>query len=119
MFLNLSNHASMNWSESQRAAAEKWGEIVDLNYPNVNPYATSEEITSLAEELEEKILSMKPDIIMCQGEFTLAYSVIRRVRNHGIPVVAACSQRNVEETIENGVVKKNVIFEFCGFREYE
>ena len=31
MFINLTNHPSDKWSESQRKAAEEYGEIVDIS----------------------------------------------------------------------------------------
>ena len=37
MFVNFSNHPSSLWSENQRKEAEKYGEIVDLKFPSVNP----------------------------------------------------------------------------------
>ena len=48
MFINFSNHASTRWGVPQKQAAKKYGEIVDVQFPNVNPEATSEEVHELA-----------------------------------------------------------------------
>ena len=40
MFINFSNHASTRWGVPQKQAAKKYGEIVDMQFPNVDPEAT-------------------------------------------------------------------------------
>lgn len=47
MFINFSNHASTRWGVPQKQAAKKYGEIVDMQFPNVDPEATSEEVHEL------------------------------------------------------------------------
>ena len=37
VFINLSNHRSENWGNDQIEAASRFGEIVDLPFPNVEP----------------------------------------------------------------------------------
>ena len=58
MFINFSNHASTRWGVPQKQAAKKYGEIVDVQFPNVNPEATSEEVHELARVCAEKIMEM-------------------------------------------------------------
>ncbi|MDY4969044.1 MAG: hypothetical protein SO101_02105 [Lachnospiraceae bacterium] len=115
-FVNFTNHPVSTWDKAQLAAAEEYGEIVELPFPVVNSGASEKNITDLADEMEEKIMDLNPAAVMCQGEFTLAYAVIRRLRNRGIKVVAACSERMVEMNKEG---KKVVTFHFEQFREYE
>ena len=67
MFINFSNHASTRWGVPQKQAAKKYGEIVDVQFPNVNPEATSEEVHELARVCAEKIMEMKPECVLCQG----------------------------------------------------
>ena len=50
MFINLSNHALQNWSLKQKEEAEKYGELIDLPFPNISPYADSVEIDRLVEK---------------------------------------------------------------------
>ena len=115
-FVNFTNHPAATWSDVQLAAAEKYGEIVELPFPVVHSTSSEKDITALADELADKIMAMDPAAVMCQGEFTLAYAVIRRLRSNGIKVVAACSERMVEMNEEG---KKVVTFHFEQFREYE
>lgn len=54
MFINLSNHALQNWSTKQKEEAEKYGELIDLPFPNISPYADSVEIDRLVEKYLKK-----------------------------------------------------------------
>lgn len=114
-FVNFSNHPSPSWSVEQIIAAEQYGEIQDYPFPAVPGDAQEEEIASIADIAVEKILSMNPAAVMCQGEFTLTFAVISRLIKAEIPVLAACSERQVQET-EDG--RKLVTFRFEGFRCY-
>lgn len=113
-FVNFSNHKSKNWDKEQISAAEKFGAIVDIPFPLVDPVCPEEKINELGQTCYEQIMSYKPKAVMCQGEFTLAYNVICRLKQSGVLVVAACSKRCVEE--KGGV--KTSIFRFVRFREY-
>lgn len=113
-FVNFSNHPSVDWPEEQRAAAEAYGDIVDVEFPAVSPTGDHEYIVKLAEEQMQKILQFHPQAVMCQGEFCLAYEIIRRLKKADITVLAACSERKV--TLEAN--RKIVLFEFCQFREF-
>lgn len=114
-FINFTNHPVETWKIQQIQAAENYGSIMELPFPAVESTANEAEIAKLADDAVEKILSMNPAAVLCQGEFTLAYAVINRLKNHGVKVVAACSTRIVDVT-EDG--KKVVTFCFERFREY-
>lgn len=117
MFVNYSNHVSSNWSKGQIRAAEELGkDIVDIPFPNVPADMGVMELAACSEEECKKIEKYCPDVVMCQGEFCMAYAVITRLKARGIKVVAACSERKVEENLGTG--KKKVEFEFVQFREY-
>ena len=96
-FINFTNHPSDKWENEQKKEAEKFGEIIDIIFPAVDPMLREDEIDSLGEQYCKKILCYKPAAVLCQGEFTLAYNIICRLRNAGIRVVAACSERKVCE----------------------
>ena len=100
MFVNFSNHPSSLWSENQRKEAEKYGEIVDLKFPSVNPDDSRDNLIRLAECYIQQILKFKPQCVMCQGEMGLVYHVVRKLKEEDVKVVAACSHRMVEETID-------------------
>ena len=119
-FINLSNHASKNWSREQVEEAEKMGTtIIDLPFPNVAPEATREEVKAMAENLIEEIEKLDASAVMCQGEMTLTFSIVSLLKEKNIPVYAACSKREtVETTNESGETTKTALFRFVGFREY-
>lgn len=48
MFVNFSIHPSEGWSEELLAVAHKYGEIVDIHFPNIEPAFTSSMVNSLA-----------------------------------------------------------------------
>ena len=120
MFINLSNHKSDVWSKEQILAANEWGEVVDYPFPNVPAYASETDIAAMAEEVVNELLEKKPKAVMCQGEFTLSYAMINRLKELGISVVAASSERVVEEQmLEDGTVERVSKFRFARFREYK
>ena len=119
MFINCSNHDSKHWSEKQLSEAHKWGEILDYPFPNVNPYADEEEIEKLAQRVVNELVSINPAVVMCQGEFTLTYHVVSRLKELKIPVLSACSERKtIEYQDEDKKTRKIAEFSFVKFREY-
>lgn len=120
VFINVSNHTSAKWSEKQLQEAGRLGEVIDIPFPQIAPEATKEEIGALAQEYLHKIEAYQVSGVMVQGEFTFSYALIKRLRERGFMVVAACTRRQVEEqTMADGTVVKNSVFVFSGFREYE
>ena len=119
-FINYTNHPSRSWSENQIEAARKYGEIQDIPFPSVNANMDEKEVRKMAEEEVRKILGYNPGCVLCQGEFTLAYGVIKILREKKVKVVAACSERIAEEkNLSNGVLEKTSRFRFVRFREYQ
>lgn len=113
-FINFTNHPSSSWSIEQSKAALQYGEIIDIPFPNVPPTMTSQEIATLGDEYTSRIMEYTPTAVLCQGEFSLAYDVIKRLKEQNITVLAACSERNTV-TIGN---ERRSIFCFVQFREY-
>ncbi len=118
MFVNFTNHPSEKWDRDQLNVASEYGEIVDIPFPEVDPAAGEDEIERLAEVCVDKITEMKPDCVLCQGEFCLTYKVVSILKEGGVNVVAACSKRVVSEMIIDGEIIKSSRFEFVQFREY-
>jgi len=119
VFINFSNHPSANWSKEQVTEALKYGEIIDIPFPEVDPELDPDGISRLACEYVEKILVHKPAAVMCQGEMTLSFKVVEMLKSKGILVLAACSAREVSsETLEDGSVVKTHKFRFVRFRSY-
>lgn len=117
-FINLSNHPSKNWNQEQQEEARKYGEIIDYQFPAVSPYCTEAEIDAMAEKIAAEVAEMKPAAVMCQGEYTLCFALVLKLKAKGLKVVASCSDRaTVEEQKGNDTVK-TAVFKFIRFREY-
>ena len=118
-FLNYTNHASTAWSQEQRRAAEAYGHIVDVPFPTIDACWSEEDISRESSRAAEKLLSMRPAAVLCQGEYTYCYELVRHLRAHGIIVLAACSERMVREMVdETGRTHRQTIFSFVRFRKY-
>ena len=86
MFINLSNHALQNWSTKQKEEAEKYGELIDLPFPNISPYADSVEIDRLVEKYLKKVLEYHNPVVMLQGEFIFTFRLATKLKAAGIKV---------------------------------
>lgn len=119
MFLNISNHKSENWSVNQINEAEKYGKIIDIPFPAVNPRESDEYMDDLVDEYYQKVMEYEKPTVMVQGEFVFTYRFVNQLKQAGIKVVASCSERRVTEEIdENGCTIRRSQFEFVKFREY-
>ena len=119
MFINFTNHPFAQWSAGQKDAAQVYGEVTDLAFPAIDPAADEATLDSLALVYVSHILHLNPDAVLCQGECTFVYRVVRQLEAAGIPVLAACSRRQSQETTyPDGSTLKRSIFVFAGFRRY-
>ena len=119
IFLNHTNHVSENWSETQRKAAESYGMIQDIPFPAIPAEATKEEVEAIAGRYFDEIREINPAAVLCQGEFTYTFVMVRLLQEAGIKVLAACSERCTEELVDiDGISRKESIFRFVKFREY-
>lgn len=118
-FINLTNHPSTKWGADQLAAARQYGNIVDLPFPAVDPEASSDAIKTLADVCIAKVMEYDNPVVLVQGEFTLVFAIVSRLKEMGIKAMAACAAREVvEHNSEDGTTTKSVVFRFCRFREY-
>ena len=118
-FINHTNHASGRWSAEQKSAAVAYGEIFDVAFPAINPSATTGQVRELVQENLEKILSLEPAAVLCQGEFTYTFALVERLKEIGVPVLAATTERVVEaEILPDGTSRQVSTFRFVQFREY-
>ena len=120
VFVNFSNHPSLRWSDEQlKVARQQYGELIDVPFPTLNPCMNEKAIAEIGDDCIEKILKLSPCAVMCQGEFTLTYYVVKRLIDKGISCVSACSERSSFEVLkEDGSVCKESLFSFSGFRKY-
>ena len=119
MLINFTNHPSALWSAEQKAAAQVYGKVIDLAFPAIDPATNEAVLDSLAAVYADHILHLSPDAVLCQGECTFVYRIIRQLEAAGIPTLAACSRRKSQETTyPDGSTLKRSIFVFAGFRRY-
>lgn len=118
VFVNHSNHPSEKWSAAQRESALEYGRIVDLAFPMIKSDWDEDAVSAVAKETYEQIIPLNPAIVLCQGEFTYTFDLVRLLKEAGITVVAACSERKVREEQEGDVSRRVSYFEFVRFREY-
>ena len=120
MFINFTNHPSSNWSQAQLAAAQIYGEIIDIPFPVVDPNKDESYINSLANSLVAEMIKHTPSAVLCQGEMTLTFTIACRLITLSIPTLAASSKRIVREEIgEKGEVVKRSEYRFVKFRKYQ
>ena len=114
MFINISRYGSCTWGEEWHEEAKKYGKIVDLTAPNVNPEASPLEVWDIAKGLLDNVWDLQheyslPCTMICLGgiESTLMYAVVRLFLEHGLKVCRAVEREN-----EDG------LYEFVRFREF-
>lgn len=118
-FINHTNHPSSRWEEGQRYAAEAYGTIVDLPFPDISTEWGEMEVRHLAEENAIRILARRPAAVLVQGEFSYTVALVERLKAAGILVLSACSERFVHERVdENGETIRESRFVFRCFRTY-
>ena len=83
-FINLSNHPSSGWGEEQKQAAKQWGTIIDYPFPEVDAQSSTQNIKELAEIIVISVLKRNPSAIMCQGEMTLTYQLVKLFKEKGL-----------------------------------
>ena len=116
MFINLTNHPSSGWSQDQLNAAQKFGEIVDISFPVIEPFFSKAEVDELADITVEEIKNLDNNpVIHVMGEMTFTYAIVARLKTRGITCVASTTERLVK-MMPNG--KKISEFKFVQFREY-
>lgn len=120
LLVNHTNHPVSTWPPAQRrAAAGIYAQVVDLPAPLVTAECSERELEEMARTRAEEILAMQPTAVLCQGEYCYTYAVVSRLRQAGVTVLAACSERVVEESREeDGSIRRVSRFVFSRFRRY-
>lgn len=119
VLINLSNHPLSKWSKEQRAAAQEYGEIMDLPFPPVKPEAEVTDIKAIVDEYTQKVIDLahgKSATVHIMGEMTLTFALVNKLQSIGIKCIASTTARIAEEDEDH---TKHVKFDFCKFREYE
>ena len=115
MLINLSNHPSTSWSESQLAnATAVYNSIHDISFPPISPEMSEIQITDLAQNYVKQVIALKPIAVHIMGEMNFVHKCVTLLKMYDIKCIASTSEREVIE--ENGT--KLSTFRFIQFREY-
>lgn len=143
ILINISNHPSKDWSTEQK---KSWDNIIDIPFPNVNPFADHLDIYDMAGDLFTSIVHMlyknyrkgkrgytskepEKNIALVKklfrgvtfhvaGELSLFFALCRFIHYHDGIIVIACTERQVTEIIQkDGSVEKRAFFVFRQWRE--
>ena len=117
IFINLTNHPIEKWDDKQRKEASVYGNLMNMQFPTIEPEATTDDVRELANHFvhEIKVINATHDVtVHIMGEMTFTFSVVEQLKALGIRCLASTTKRNVEEI--NG--QKISTFEFVQFRDY-
>ena len=123
VFINMTNHPSEKWSSKQLYAAHKYGDVVDIQFPQVSPTASIPNIINMARSIVADICGTYDSdtkiTVLVQGEMTLTYALVSEFYRREVDCYAACSDRVTEEVVNpDGTTTKKVTFKFIQFRMY-
>lgn len=116
-FINFSNLHTNKWPADRLEGAKEiadGGEIINLAFPLLSPEVSKEDVYEQAEICVEKIVAHNPDVVFCQGEFSLCFRIVELLKERNIPVVTVCNERIIYE--QDG--RKMSGFKFIQFREF-
>lgn len=120
MFLNISNHPSNKWEQSQiDAAYEAGGFIRDIPFPSVPATATPELVKEIGDKIFAQVTSLceknpNENVAMIMGEFSLTLYLVHKLACYARPVVATTNR--VKKELPDGSIVH--YFKFIKFREY-
>ncbi|MEI7812940.1 MAG: hypothetical protein WCJ01_11050 [Ignavibacteria bacterium] len=122
MLINLSNHPCSKWNRTQTdVAVTQFGGISDIQFPEIDPEAATEQVRESAGKyllLIESLLSRaggQINAVHLMGEFNFSYILINMLREKGILSVASTSKREVVEQSDGTEI---IRFNFVRFRNY-
>lgn len=118
IFLNVSNHPFVKWSEVQKKAAVEYGDLDEIAFPMVSPEIGEDRLASVVDECLKEIggkISGKEATVHIMGEMTLTYALVQRLLASGVRCVASTTRRDVRELPDG---RKESTFHFVRFREY-
>lgn len=93
MFVNFTNHNSASWGKAQMEAAEKYGGVIDYQFPDIDPNWDEAEVQKAAVEAAEEIALLKPQAVLCQGEMSFGFRATELLKEKGIAVLCATYSR--------------------------
>lgn len=120
LLVNLSNHPYKDWSEDQKKAAEKYGEVQDMAFPEIDPAMKIDKIKKeIAAAQIDEIKNMCKErrvTVHIMGEMSYTFYVVSHLKAFGILCICSTSERDTEDL---GGGEKKVTFHFKRFRDYD
>ena len=120
LLVNLSNHPYKDWSEDQKKAAEKYGEVQDMAFPEIDPAMKIDKIKKeIAVAQIDEIKNMCKErrvTVHIMGEMSYTFYVVSQLKAFGILCICSTSERDTEDL---GGGEKKVTFHFKRFRDYD
>jgi CRISPR-associated Csx2 family protein len=119
-FLNLSNHPSSQWEPHQLEAADQFGELFNLPFPEINPEWDAAQIELLAGEYLQKIKKLAEEksatpVVHLMGEYCFCFALGNLLKAEQIQTIVSTSER---KSVMNDDGTKTIHFDFVQFRPY-
>lgn len=115
MLINLSNHPSSKWSKEQKETAnQQYGIIEDMEFPQINPHWSVDDVQMLAIQYADDIEKEKPVAVHLMGELTFCFELASLLKVKGILCIASTTERVAEDKGD----QKISTFKFVQFRPY-
>ncbi len=119
MLINCTNHPYEIWTEKLKEAAECYGTVMDLPFPQIDPLITTEKLRELTRETADRIMEMHPEAVLLAGEYTFTFMLADKLLKDGVRVLCIRNRRQVTESRRpDGTNEKKSIFIFEAFGEY-
>lgn len=122
MLINLSNHPTILWSANQTETANReFGNVVDINFPQIDPSDDLPQIKKIAAEFVNRINKLflqsndSNNAVHIMGEFTFTFNLLEILKENNITAVASTTSREVVMDENGNKVSK---FNFIRFRKY-
>lgn len=80
VFINLSHHPPSSWAPEQRTAADAYGRVVNIAFPNIPPEATAEQVLNMAKGILNDLFAIAGDgtaHVLAMGEQSLTAELHR------------------------------------------
>lgn len=117
--INLSNHPSSSWSNSQlQTALTHFGDITDIPFPEIDPEWDNVQIAELAQTYFQKIREMAMNavpVVHIMGEYSFCFALVGLLKDEGIQAVVSTSKR---QSVMHDDGTKTIKFDFVRFRNY-
>ena len=127
ILINLSNHPSSKWSESQK---EGWDEIIDISFPNIPAEYSEMQVLDLVTEFSAKLGELANEVekknsplnLCLMGEFSFCY-LLKEVLEDNLEgdvwhfFIPTTERKVVEKQNPDGTTVKTSEFSFVRWRK--